>query len=98
MAATQHYFTDDDIKKISQVQGQIQTDIAVATNNLNWIITTYKNQGVEIESLKNKVEDLRKEIGNIKITVWKYIGMGAGAVIAIELFVMALPYLKGVIA
>ena len=97
MAATQHYFTDDDIKKISEVQGQIQTDIAVATNNLNWIITTYKSQGVEIENLKKEIGDLRKELGSITITVWKYIGMGAGATVIIELIVMALPYLRGIV-
>lgn len=90
---TNHYFTDDDIKEILKVQGEIQKDIAVAANNLTWMITTYTNQCTEISGLKDDLQKLKDKVDSITITVWKYVGMGAGAVLAIELLVMALPYI-----
>jgi t-SNARE complex subunit (syntaxin) len=93
----QHCFTDDDIKKIIENQGKIQQDIAVAANNLTWIIATYKSQTEEINKLTKRVADLEKLVGDMTVTIWKYIGMGAGAVLVVEIIVMALPYVKGVV-
>ena len=85
-----HYFTDDDVRQILKVQGDIQTDIAVTANNVKWFISTYKSQLVEIAELKKKIEDLNEKLAAVKNTLWKYIGVGIGIAIAVELIGLAL--------
>ena len=60
------FFTDEDFKKILATQGDIQKDVAVASNDLKWIIENYKNQCKELESLKITCENLKTELNNLK--------------------------------
>jgi hypothetical protein len=85
-----HYFSDDDVRQILKVQGDIQTNIAVAANDVKWFIDTYKKQCVEIDGLKTEIKTLHAIIGSLKATMWKYIGIGIGIAIAVELLTLVL--------
>lgn len=91
-----HYFTDDDIKQILAVQGQTKADIAVAVNDLKWIIKTYTSQCNEITELQKTIIELDRKLDAVTNTVWKYAGFGAGVILVVELIFMALPYARGV--
>jgi uncharacterized membrane protein YukC len=89
--STYQFFTEDDFKKILTTQGDIKTDVAVATNDLKWIIDNYKNQCKEIEDLKTTVE-------NLKTDFWKYIGIGIGISITVSLFISLFPIIRALLA
>lgn len=97
------FFTDADFKKILDTQGNIQKDVAVAANNLNWIIENYKNQCKEIESLQTEIANIKKTHNedidavkkmytDLKAEVWKYVGVGAGAVTAAGVIIMIINF------
>lgn len=98
MADQSQFFTDADIKTIISTQGEIKTAVAVATNNLTWIIENYKNQCKEIEGLKKDVKDLQDLYNNLKSEIWKYVGMGVGAATVIYLLIALFPIIKAVLA
>jgi polyhydroxyalkanoate synthesis regulator phasin len=92
--STYQFFTDEDFKKILNTQGDIQKDVAVAANNLNWIIENYKNQCKEMEQLRTEVDNLKTKYNDLKAEVWKYVGVGAGAVTAIYLFIAVFQFFR----
>ena len=86
MAERTHLFTDDDIKKILSEQSDIRTQLAEAATNLTWIVKNYDAQCKDTENSK-------KEISNIKIILWKYIGIGIGAGLGINLVLSIAVYI-----
>ena len=89
-----YLFTDDDFKKIIATQSDIQKDVAVTGNDLKWIIENYKNQCKEFEALKTTCDNLQKEINNLKNEVWKYIGIGIGAMAVVSILISLLPSIR----
>lgn len=83
---TYHRFTDDDISKLITTQSDISANVAVAKNNIEWIVKTYNTQC-------EKVTTLQKEVGDLKSEIWKYIGIGIGASAGISFTIAVLPYL-----
>ena len=88
-------FTDDDIKQIVDAQTTItanlaaaSTNLAVASNNIDWIVKTYSTE-------YKKITDMQLEVSDLKAIFWKYIGIGAGISISVS-FVITLVtlYLK----
>jgi hypothetical protein len=91
---TYQFFTDEDFKKILTTQGDIQKDVAVANTNLEWIVKNYQNQCKELETLKATCETLKTELGNLKNEVWKYIGIGIGAMAVVSILISLLPTIR----
>lgn len=86
-------FCDDDVKTLIRTQAEItanlalaSTNLAVASNNIDWIVKTYSTE-------YKKLSDLQLEMSNIKSTMWKYIGIGIGASAAISFIIAVLPYI-----
>ena len=88
-------FTDDDIKQIVDAQTTItanlaaaSTNLAVASNNIDWIVKTYSTE-------YKKITDMQLEVSDLKAIFWKYIGIGTGISISVS-FVITLVtlYLK----
>jgi dsDNA-specific endonuclease/ATPase MutS2 len=95
------FFTDADFKKILSTQSDIQTDVAVATNDLKWIIENYKNQCREIEDIHKRIDKvledhelLKTKYNELKTEMWKYLGMGAGAMTVIYLLISLFPIIR----
>ena len=91
---TYQFFTDEDFKKILTTQGDIQKDVAVANTNLEWIVKNYQNQCKELETLKTTCDTLQKELNSLKSEVWKYIGIGIGAMAVVSILVSLLPSIR----
>jgi hypothetical protein len=87
---TYQFVTAEDFKKLLSSQGDIKLDVAVAINDLAWIIKTYNNQCKEIEGLQNKIIDLEKNYNTLLGDVKKYIGIGIGAMAVISLLISLL--------
>lgn len=81
-----HRFTDEDVSKLISSQSEISSNLAVATNNIVWIVKTYNTE-------YEKLTTLQKEVGDLKSTIWKYIGIGLGASATISFVIAVLPYL-----
>jgi hypothetical protein len=80
-----HRFTDDDISKLISSQAEISSNVAVAATNIEWIVKTYNAQC-------EKITILQKEVGDLKTTFWKYIGIGIGASTGISFTISVIAY------
>jgi hypothetical protein len=88
-------FCDDDVKILIRSQAEItanlalaSTNLAVASNNIDWIVKTYSTE-------YKKMTDLQLEVAEIKGTLLKYIGIGTGVSIAVSFVVTLLTlYIK----
>jgi hypothetical protein len=102
---TYQFFTDADFKKILDTQGNIQTAVAVATNNLEWIVKNYNNQCHEIEELGKRIDQVSKnyekleaKYNDLRGEMIKYVGMGAGAAAVVAFVISILPWIKSALA
>jgi len=84
--AVYYRFTDETISKLIDTQSKISEAVAVTATNMVWMIKTYNAQC-------EKLTTLQKEVGDLKIDFWKYIGIGIGASAGISFFIAVLPYL-----
>jgi tetrahydromethanopterin S-methyltransferase subunit G len=87
---TYQFCTEEDFKRIADAQARIGTDVAVATNDLRWIIENYKNQCKEIERIQSRCDDLAAKYNTLKGDVMKYIGIAIGATAVISLLISLL--------
>jgi SMC interacting uncharacterized protein involved in chromosome segregation len=87
---TYQFFTNEDFKKILATQGTIQTDVALAANNLKWIIENYQNQCKEIAKLEATCQALNEKYNSLRGDVLKYVGIGIGVMTVITLVISAI--------
>ena len=87
---TYQFCTEEDFKRIAEAQTRIGVDVAVASNDLRWIIENYKNQCKEIERIQGRCDDLAVKYNTLKGDVMKYIGIAIGATAVISLLISLL--------
>lgn len=87
---TYQIFTSDDIKKILATQSAIQIDVALAGNNLKWIVENYQNQCKVIDGMQQTCSKLDEKYNALKGDVIKYNGIAIGVMTVISLLITAI--------